>query len=232
MRTLSSLPSRVGPASKTVRGDQRRTRQLNGGGRTPSPASVVLASCVLRPHVRLMLSSCAVKSDLTLRDVRGRQRPGPVHFVQSGRGMAWKFGGLAGRTKTTRIFPPDRGEPLIRASVRVKQRGEGTSCLPLSGEDSAISHLAVDHTCHSQMPALSFLPGRRRERGGGGERPLQVSIKRFKSFSAESETRPEDAAWHAGGALVRGSCHDDGDEGNKTDGEDNDEIGRRRREGR
>lgn len=153
-------------------------------------------------------------------------------MVQSGRGMALKFSWLAGRTKTTRIFPPDRGEPLKRASVRVKQRGEGTSCLPLSGEDSAISHLAVDHTCHSQMPALSFLPGRGRERGGGGERPLQVSIKRFKSFPAESETRPEDAARHAGGALVRDSCHDDGDEGNKTDGEDNGEIGRRKCEGR
>lgn len=84
----------------------------------------------------------------------------------------------------------------------------------------------------SQPNASPLLPAReRRERGGGGERPLQVSIKRFKSFPSESETRTEDATQHAGGALVRGSCHDDGDEGNKTDGEDNGEIGRRR-EGR
>ncbi|MPC16177.1 hypothetical protein E2C01_008996 [Portunus trituberculatus] len=36
VQTLSSPPSRVGPASKTVRADQRRNRQLNGEASTPS----------------------------------------------------------------------------------------------------------------------------------------------------------------------------------------------------
>ena len=92
----------------------------------------------------------------------------------------------------------------MRTSVLVRQRGEGISCLPLSGNDSAISHPVVDHTCHSQMPASALPPGEGGEgRGGDG-------LSRFRSGSSSlfrRTVKPDPGMWSGAAMGAMSGAH-------------------------